>query len=241
MISVCVATYNGEKYIRQQLNSIRMQLGEDDEIVVSDDMSCDGTVSIIEGMNDSRIRIFKHENKYARFKIDYATHNFENALNHVKGDIVFLSDQDDVWLPNKVEVMMAALRHSDVVMSDCYVTDKDLNVVSSSYYKTNRVFRPSIFYNFLKPSFLGSCMAFRRDVLDKVLPFPKYGVGHDLWIGLVGLRCCRFRFLDEPLIYYRRHQFSVTDGGKDNKTSLWFKIRYRVYVFLSLGRLFMKK
>ena len=84
-------------------------------------------------------------------------------------------------------------------------------------------------------------MAFRKCVLDQALPFPKYGVGHDLWLGLVGMTLYRFFFINEPLILYRRHNSSVTDGGKVNNTSLWFKIRYRAYVLLALYRLFMMK
>ena len=217
-ISVCIATFNGEKYIGQQLDSICEQLSACDEIIISDDGSTDGTLDVV---RDS--------------------HNFENALMHAEGEIIFLSDQDDVWLPNKVERMVDALKYNDVVMSDCSMTDSSLNIVHKSYFTTERNFKQSIFYNFVKPSFLGSCMAFRKCVLDQALPFPKYGVGHDLWLGLVGMTLYRFFFINEPLILYRRHNSSVTDGGKVNNTSLWFKIRYRTYVLLALYRLFMMK
>ena len=238
MISVCIATYNGEKYIRQQLDSIRSQLAADDEIIVSDDMSDDNTVGIIKSLNDARIKVFTHNKEHAKFSIDYVTRNFENALRHAKGDIIFLSDQDDMWFPSKVARMTdELLKGRDIIMSDCCTTDKDLNVVHVSYYNTERVFRPNIVYNVLKPAFLGSCMAFKRHVLDKALPFPKYGVGHDLWLGLVGLKCYEFSYINEPLMFYRRHESSVTDGGKQNKTSLLFKIKYRIYVLLSLVRL----
>lgn len=101
MVSVCLATYNGEKYIRQQIESILPQLSAADEIVVSDDESTDQTVPILESFNDSRIHIYIHKRRNEKVVWDYATHNFENALSHAKGDYIFLSDQDDVFLPEK--------------------------------------------------------------------------------------------------------------------------------------------
>ncbi len=234
MISVCIATYNGEKYIREQIESILPQLSLEDEIIISDDNSSDNTLAIIKSIADPHIKILKHKKSPAKFTIDYATHNFENALLQAKGEYIFLSDQDDVWMPNKVAEIMSNLRTCDIVLSDCSTTDTDLNVINHSYYKSERIFHPSLVWNFFKPSFLGSCMAFNRKVLEKSLPFPKYGVGHDLWIGLIGLKHFKFKFVDSPLIYYRRHSETVTDGGKQNKTSLLFKIKYRLYVLKTL-------
>ncbi len=242
MISVCVATHNGEKYIHQQLSSILSQLSPEDEVIISDDRSSDDTLSIIRSFDDARITILHHTPSTAKFKIDYATRNFENALNHSKGEIVFLADQDDVWFPNKIETVMAALDNADIIMSDCTTTDPNLNIISKSYYQTERKFKQSILANIWKPAFLGACMAFKRDVVEKSLPFPPHGVGHDLWLGIIGLKHFRFTFVNEPLIYYRRHSDTVTDGGKDNNTSLWFKIKYRLYVLYAIvSRLYVKR
>ena len=242
MISVCIATYNGKEFIKEQLDSIRAQLAENDEIIISDDMSTDGTAGVISEIQDPRVRLYAHSKKKERFAIDYATRNFENALRHASGDIIFLADQDDVWLPGKVEKMASALKHCDIVMSDCKMTDSSLNVTALSYYKNVRPFKASLCANFVRPAFLGSCMAFRRRVLSAALPFPRCGVGHDLWLGMVGLRCFNFRFIDEPLMLYRRHQTSVTDAGINNGTTLFFKLHYRFYVMKSFCKLlFMRK
>ena len=104
MISVCVATYNGEKFIREQIESILCQLSSDDEIIVSDDGSTDGTIVIINCIGDKRIRIIEGPRKHS------PTFNFENALKEAKGDYIFLADQDDVWKTNKVEVCMKWLQ-----------------------------------------------------------------------------------------------------------------------------------
>lgn len=229
-ISVCIATYNGGRFIHEQLASILPQLSEGDEVIVSDDGSTDNTLDVVRGFDDSRIKIILHQKRKAKFTIDYATANFENALKHSSGDVIFLSDQDDVWMPTKVSTMLAALEGNDIVMSDCTVVDSKLNVIHPSYYSTQRPFKTSLVHNIIKPSFLGSCMAFRREILNRALPFPQYGVGHDLWLGLIGLRFYKFQFIQQPLICYRRHEQTVTDGGKTNATSLWFKISYRLYV-----------
>ena len=89
MISVCMATYNGEKYLREQVGSILTQLGENDELVVSDDGSTDSTIDILKSYNDPRIKIFINTGRHG------VNSNFENALRHADGDYIFLSDQDD--------------------------------------------------------------------------------------------------------------------------------------------------
>lgn len=239
-ITVCIATYNGGKYIREQLGSILPQLSADDEVVVSDDCSTDDTRQVVEALGDKRIKVFNHKRGKVKFTNDYATANFENALRHASGDIIFLSDQDDVWMSNKVQAMLKALEQSDMVMSDCNVTDGQLNVIHDSYAKAFVPFSTSLISNFVRCGFLGSCMAFRRCVLERALPFPHYGVGHDLWLGMVGLRHYRFSYIPKPLMKYRRHTSTVTMGGKENATSLWFKVSYRLYILKAMIRLIMK-
>ena len=98
-ISVCMATHNGERYLHEQLASILSQLGEGDEVIISDDSSTDGTVDIIRGFGDSA------DPPSAGQHLLQPHANLENALKHASGDIIALSDQDDVWLENKVEII----------------------------------------------------------------------------------------------------------------------------------------
>lgn len=127
MITVCMATYNGEKYIEEQLESVLMQLHSNDEVIISDDGSGDSTVDLIRTFNDPRIRLLVGNNFFS------PTQNFENALKYAKGDYIFLCDQDDVWLPDKVESMLQYLLQYDLVVSDCKVVDAELNVISQSF------------------------------------------------------------------------------------------------------------
>ena len=115
MISVCIATYNGEKYLRQQLDSILSQIGKDDEVVISDDNSSDGTLALIQSYGDERLRVLHHDPTKitTTFPLDKPTHNFENALMHARGDVIFLADQDDVWHADKIERFVEFRREMD--------------------------------------------------------------------------------------------------------------------------------
>ena len=129
-ISVCVATYNGEKFIYDQLQSILDQLLENDEIIVSDNYSTDKTINIIKSINDCRIKIYFLKKKNL-------IKNFENALFHAKGDYIFLSDQDDIWLPNKIKIMLEELNSYDLIVSDCIVVNRDLEIIEPSFHYIN--------------------------------------------------------------------------------------------------------
>ena len=238
MISVCIATYNGEKFLRKQLDSILAQIGEEDEIVISDDNSTDGTLELIQSYADDRIRVLHHDPTTitTTFPLDKPTHNFENALMHAKGDIVFLADQDDVWLPGKVDKMLRALEYADLAMHDCVIVDTELRQLSPSYFDVVKV-TTNVWSNAVKSTVLGCCMAMRRCVLEKSLPFPKTKVGHDLWLGLIAGSKFRFTLVREPLLLYRKHGESMTTAGKESKYGLWFKVDYRLTILKHLIKL----
>lgn len=236
MISVCMATYNGEKYLREQVDSILVQLESGDELIVSDDYSSDRTLDILRGYNDSRIKIFMND------YLKGVTGNFENALRHASGDIIFLSDQDDIWLENKVALFKDALKQADLVLSDCMVVDSDKQIIVPSKFKAENV-KVGVWHNLYKSGYLGCCMAFKRDVLAWSLPFPPKHVLHDIWIGLTAGIKGRFILLDEPTLMYRRHSSTVTSTSKSlfknrkgsgNGNSLWYKLKYRGVILFQL-------
>lgn len=239
MISVCIATYNGASYIGQQLLSILPQLGEDDEIVVSDDGSTDQTLDIIRSIADRRIRIvgkpLHHEGDNS------PTANFENALHYAKGDLIFLADQDDVWTSDKVAVMTEALERCDCVVSDAVVTDRDLRVTRQSFYQMMKV-RPGLLYNLLiHNGYTGCCMAFRRRVLEKALPFPKGIPMHDIWIGNVAAFFFRTEFIADRLLYFRRHKSAASCNGRGSRFSAARQFLFRWNTSRLLLRLWLSQ
>ena len=234
MISVCVATYNGEKFIREQIDSILCQLSSDDEIIVSDDGSTDGTIVIINCIGDKRIRIIEGPRKHS------PTFNFENALKEAKGDYIFLADQDDVWKTNKVEVCMKWLQKYDCVVSDAQVTDSNLNPLYPSLYAIMQVRQGHIYNTVWKNGYTGCCMAFRRNILEASLPFPKDIPMHDIWIGNVAAYKYNVKFIPDKLILFRRHKETISCNGKGSKYSIWQQMKFRWSIIKNIANLYKK-
>ena len=240
-ISVCMATYNGSSYIKNQISSIMKQLGENDELVISDDGSVDGTVEIIQSFDDRRIIIINHKRNQDIRKITYphylVSSNYENALKHSKGDLIFLADQDDIWVDNKIEIMMNYLENYSMVMSDCFVINESDVISSDSFFNSINLPR-GLFLNITKPLYHGCCMAFRREILDLCLPFPKKMILHDTWIGIIAENFGTVLFIDDKLVKYRRHLSNSSFSGSRSKNSLLFKIKYRVeLLFYAVNRI----
>lgn len=225
MISVCMATFNGGMFIREQLESILSQLPPDAEIIIADDGSTDDTLLVVDSLNESRIRVLPAERHLG------VIYNFERALRASKGEIVFLADQDDVWLPGKVEMCLAALNEADLVMHDAFLLG--LSDAFESAWGRNgklsdiRTYRSGVVANWWKNSFTGCCMAFRRKVLDKALPFPKNLPMHDQWLGVVAEKYFKVSYVDEPLVDYRQHSSNATHIEK-SPAGVLQKIKWRV-------------
>ena len=236
MISVCVATYNGEKYIAEQLRSILCQLGPDDEVVVSDDGSTDSTLSVVDSLADERIHVVNSTAHYFKW-------NFYNALCAAKGDIIFLSDQDDVWLEGKVKRCVAELETCDLVCHNSRMVDEHLQPLEADFFCFYGS-GPGVLKNALNNTYFGSCMAFRRSVWEASLPWPKTNeIGHDIWLGLVAEIVGKTRFVDTPYLLYRRLSQSRTNLSegltKRSSRPLWIKIWSRVVVLYEVVKYWM--
>lgn len=218
MISVCMATYNGDKYIKQQVESILCQLSANDEIIVSDDGSKDDTLGIIKSLNDPRIHIYINEGKHG------FVGNFNNAFLHAKGDYIFLSDQDDYWLPGKVKTVMGYLTNGiDLVTHNADLVDGEGRYLGSDYF-SHLHSKTGFWANMWKTRFLGCCMCFNRKVLDKCMPMPKHIVAHDYWIGMMALKHFNVKFIDDKLLCYRRHGGNVSPSSEKSNESWWYRI-----------------
>jgi len=201
-----MATYNGERFIHEQLASIVGQLSDDDEMIVVDDASSDRTLAIVESFRDPRIRIVKQERNSGVIK------TFNRALETASGDIVFLADQDDIWRADKVAKVkdkFLASPELSLVLSDSFVIDADGNVTAESRF-TKTKFHPGAVRNFVRNQYLGCAMAFRRSLLGYCLPFPADIPMHDMWIGIVNQLVGKTGYIDEPLIFYRRHETNTS-------------------------------
>ncbi|NLB35855.1 MAG: glycosyltransferase family 2 protein, partial [Clostridiales bacterium] len=226
-ISVALAAYKGEKYLGEQIESILPQLGQMDEIVVSDDLPGGETQKIVEFYHeyDSRVRYIIGPGRGV-------CRNFEYAISNCGGDVIFLCDQDDVWLPNKVGRVMKVIENgADLVMHDARVTDAYLNTKHDSFFTVHNT-RPGFAANFIRNSFVGCCIAFRAEIKRIVLPFPQNLPMHDQWIGLLTELYGRVELINEPLILYRRHGDNVTGG----RASLARKLKWRYDLAREIAR-----
>ena len=218
-VSVVLASYNGEKYIRRQIESIMHQLDLDDELIVSDDGSTDKTKDIVNELikSDSRIKLIDGPKKgYNK--------NFENAIMHAKNEFVFISDQDDIWMDNKVKRVLEEFDDkTNCIRHDCIVIDDNDNVLIESYNKERKA-NLSYKKNFYKNTFTGCCMAIRRDWLLKLLPLPS-DVYYDAWIGILSCKFNNAKILDDKLIKWCRHEGTVT---KLHRNSILWIIKYRL-------------
>ena len=207
-ISVALAYYRGEQYIREQLQSILPQLSLQDEVVISvDDITESGKIllrSLQEG--DDRIRIIRGPGKGV-------VRNFDRAIRACRGDIIFLCDQDDVWTSDKVGRVMEAFEDpgTTAVLHNAVMIDGRGNLLHEPSLFEFRGSRTGLVKNLVRNSYIGCCMAFRRDLVSLICPIPKEMYMHDYWIGMAAEKTGRVVLIEEPLLYYRRHGFNVTD------------------------------
>jgi glycosyltransferase involved in cell wall biosynthesis len=230
MISVVIASYNGEKYIKEQIESILVQISHDDEVIISDDGSTDNTVEVVKQMmiSDSRIKLI------AGPKAGF-NKNFENAIKHANGDYIFIADQDDVWMKNKVSRIIDEFNKNEKIMCirhDCRVVDLSGNVIISSY---NKYRKSNVSYkkNILKNTFTGCCMCVKAEWLKKLLPFPDK-IFYDAWIGILSCKYKNVKIIDDKLIDWRRHDGTVTNAKKRNSI-IWI-LKDRMNIIKNLKR-----
>lgn len=226
-----MATFNGAEFIGMQLESILGQLEANDEVVIADDGSTDATLDYIESFNDSRIRIIRSGGHPFG-----PTYNMERALVEARGEYVFLTDQDDVWLPGKVARVLGGLEKATLVLHDAYLLHRAGSTeewIRGDLLSQIRPFARGMFRNWLKNGYTGNCMAFRRELLTKALPFPAKLPMHDQWLGLVAEKYFGVEYIPEALVEYRQHKTNatrITGSGK----GAWQRIKWRVNLLKNL-------
>lgn len=224
MISVVVATYNGSNYIQIQLNSILLQLNSFDEVVVIDDCSIDDTVIKISGLNDQRIKLFKNELNIGHVK------SFEKGILACTGDIIFLSDQDDFWLPNKTEVMVNELKcnNFDLLISSYYISQNQgvVDKLSAQQVNLRESNRLSNLISIISGNnhYLGSLMCFKKSSIQKYLPFPDFIEAHDIYIASLFNIDFKVGHLNIPLVIRTLTGHNLTTSNR----SLFKKIASRI-------------
>lgn len=219
-----MAAYNGEKYLREQLDSILAQTVQDFELIVCDDCSSDSTAEILSryAEKDSRIKIFVNEKNLGFVK------NFEKAIKLCSGEYIALSDQDDVWLPEHLEILLQNIKDKDLVCGNAVLCDENLKIINADLLSVWRIdFLPDskddwFFFLLHGNVFQGTASLFRAAIVEKSLPIPDKVKFHDYWLALIAASGNGVSYINEPILYYRQHSKNITQTEKWN---VWSKLK----------------
>jgi glycosyltransferase involved in cell wall biosynthesis len=228
-VSVCLATYNGERELREQMDSILSQLQCDDELVISDDNSNDKTRSIVSSYNDARVRLITNPSRRGHVG------NFANAIAHATGQFIALSDQDDIWVDHRLERMLNLMKEQpelSLVIGDFIEFNKtgqlhSLPALGPS--PKNGLFQlPRIFLG--RAKYWGCTFLFRRDLTRFILPIPRRIESHDIWIAMIACIHGRVGHLQEVTLLRRVHDRNLSEPRR----GLPIILRSRINYFLGL-------
>lgn len=229
--SVCMATCDGASYLREQIDSILAQLSAEDELIVSDDHSIDGTLAIASSYQDARIRIVLNPARRGHVQ------NFANAMRYAKGEFLALSDQDDIWVDGRLGRMLEALRRlpaSSLVVGD-FVEFTEAGIQASGDLGPSPRMKLCQLFNVFagRAKYFGSTFAFRRELLRYVLPIPSYVEAHDIWIAMMACIHGGVVHLQETTLLRRIHQNNLTPT---RRRALPIVIRSRIGYLGGLAR-----
>lgn len=239
-IDVLLATYNGEKYLKEQIDSILEQSYKNIRLIISDDCSKDGTVEIIKQYQQKDNRVILYEQK---INLGYVK-NFEFLLTKVENEIYMLSDQDDVWKNDKIEKSYKKLKQedADMVFTDVEIVDSNLKPLYPSFNKFMKLERKIKKTSGVERQYLYNCVTgctvmSKKKFIEKMLPFPtnsKYLI-HDMWMGLIVSMYGKMVYLDETTIYYRQHGNNQVGTEKISHGFTEFEDVRNLFINVKLG------
>ena len=229
-VSVVMTSYNGEKWIHAQITSILSQISPEDELIICDDQSSDSTTSIIAAFNDPRITLFINPLQLGPWN------NVIQVLAKATGDIIMVSDQDDIWSPTKYQTLLNSFTPTiDLIMHDAQVIDNKDIILYPSYF-VKRSVNQGLFRNLYKNGYTGCFLAFRKSLLTAATPFPE-NIPYDQWLGL----CAEIRHsalhLPVALVQWRRHGENVTTPFDDSHLTGWKKWKNRLLNRITIIRI----
>ena len=242
-ISVVMAVYNGEKYIAEQLQSIYDQTRKPDEVIIRDDCSTDGTYNEIASfINENQLsdswKLFKNVNNLGWKK------NFYTASQDCTGDIIFFSDQDDIWHKNKIETMSAIMEEktADCVYSECYFIDSDGNPISKRNNKTfsGKLWKQNFSKNFNSKKTLGCRMCVSRKVINEFIELRYPKLGYDSQCGRIALLYDGIWVLESSLIDHRIHDNNsskISSKGEQGQSTLEKRLEDIIYSYNWIRRI----
>ena len=213
LVSIIVATYNGEKYIEEQIISLVHQTYKHIEIIVTDDCSKDASVDVVRRLAGqyNNIKLYQNEHTLGYQK------NFEKGICLAKGAYIAISDQDDVWSFEKIEILLECIGPHMLVYSNSRLVDsegKDLGKTMKEHLGMNKFISEKNPYFFMvKNCVSGHAMMFRSNLLESIIPFPD-SITYDQWIALMASVKTGIAFVDKPLVNHRLHETNAVINKK---------------------------
>jgi glycosyltransferase involved in cell wall biosynthesis len=213
LISIAMCTYNGEKYLVEQLDSIVRQSYRNLEIVIVDDCSTDNTLSILNSyaVKDDRIRVIANDENIGFVR------NFEKAINECSGELVALADQDDIWFPEKIKCLAENIGENWLIYSKVAVVNSDGEPQDVEFPTVNRLEGRCALSLILNNCVTGHACLMRRELLKRAMPFMSEMPYHDQWLAIVAASYGKLKAGDEVLSFYRRHNSNAVLGAKPKR------------------------
>jgi glycosyltransferase involved in cell wall biosynthesis len=214
LVSIAMTTYNGEKYLKEQLDSIYNQTFKNIEVIVCDDCSSDKTIDILQKYNKQYgLKYYINKKNLGYVK------NFEKAISLCRGDYIALSDQDDIWNTNKIEVLLANIGDNLLIHSDVSLINETGSSISQTW--KNEIHSHKCFEDFLFSNVVTGCtVMFAKALLKEVLPFADGLAYHDWYLAIHAAKHAKIIYLNKPLIQYRQHSTQDTGAVVPNYVSI---------------------
>jgi glycosyltransferase involved in cell wall biosynthesis len=218
LISIVMATFNGEKYLPEQVDSLLAQSYPSLEFIFVDDASTDGTYAILQeyAVADSRIRLLTNPTNQGLLA------TFERGIREAKGELIALSDHDDVWMPDKISLLAGAIGSHSLIYANSALSDATGKVTGKFSDRNHLCDYPTALHYFFGTKAMGHAMLFKREIIEIALPFPDY-VGHDYILGFAGAALNGVVYFPHVLVNYRQHSNNtvgadLSKGKKKNST-----------------------
>ena len=252
-LAILMATYNGEEFIREQINSILNQTYKNWKLIIHDDGSTDNTVDIIKEYTK------KYPNKIIliedNIKCNGAKENFSHLIKSVHKnfnfDYILFSDQDDIWLPNKIEVSLSKIQEMEnkfgkniplLVHTDLKVVDEYLNIMSNSFWRFQRLNPKKNSFNYImvQNNVTGCTTMINKALFKKFKSIPANAIMHDWWIALIASAFGKIIPIYEPTVLYRQHKDNDTGAKKFDIKYIFSKFKNKDSIMDSISKTFLQ-
>ena len=249
LIAILMATYNGEKFVSEQINSILNQTYKNWKLIIHDDCSTDLTVNIIKDY------VYKYPDKIIliedEVKCGGAKENFFHLIKIVKEkwnfNYIMFADQDDVWLPEKIKITFIKMLEVEkkygkkmpiLVHTDLKIVDENLNLLCDSFWKYQNLDPRIKKFNYLlvQNNVTGSTMMINNSLFQKIKYIPKNAIMHDWWIALIASSFGKIKYINEPTLLYRQHSYNDTGASEWNLKYILNKVKRLDGTVLSLKK-----